>query len=194
MTADEAQDKVKYRLDIPTSNTDLDTEIDEFVSDAVDRLYPVISEPYAVSFSYVATTHGTRIALSTIDSDLVDIDKIRTKGTAQDDSEYLNIPSSEWEVQGGYLFIRGYDNQNATWQVHGRKRHVITTVPAEFNLVVVNWALSEFYEMLVGSKRKFNVYQQASGIRSVDGFTDKAESLERKGNDILADRADLGGV
>ncbi len=66
-------------------------------------------------------------------------------------------------------------------------------MPLEYNQVVINWIMSEFYSLLVGDKRKYTLYTQTSAARSVDNLRDLSDYYLDRGNQILADRATIRG-
>lgn len=186
MDSTKALERVKTRLHIAASNTDFDADINDYVESAVNRLYPMVTK-----------LMDTREVTLTSNSQTVEL-----QSGAEGVSFIEIIQDGEYDFYEEYSLVGRkirFDNS----QTSGRKfaiteytRHTyaaITDIPAEYELVVVYWAMSEFYEFLAGNKRKYSVYMNSAGTNAVDNMQDMVDRLEERANDILGDRFEMGG-
>lgn len=182
-----AQDRVKRKLYIGTSNTDFDTEIDQFVDEAVDELWPILQEELAPDTS-------TSLAAEENEFDLPDgCEGVRWLEASDSQATYLKIPTSDYTVHAGKVYLDEPFAENKTIKVFGLGRYAQADVPAEFCETVICWATSKFYHFLAGNKRKYNIYMQTTGRSGTDNMIDLADYFRDIGNQHLMDRVSLIG-
>lgn len=189
MTAEAARERVKEFLDIPTATTDFDSSIDGFVTNGVNRLYPYVQNevaPQSVT-SFTLYSGRAELDLSALSTPLTDVRILEI----DDGSTYFE--HDKFLVHGSTLLINDIDTDINTLRLFGLARHTVTSLEVEFELPVVYFAVSDFYNMLMGNKRKYNIYMQSTGARGVDNMQDIAQHFEDLANAYLNDRATLYG-
>lgn len=185
-----ARASVKTRLDIPSSTTDFDDAIDEFVLAAVDRLYPIAQkelDPEEVSAS--VDNYGEAIVdLSVLSGTPTAARKVEVKTSYQYES------ADDFYHQNQKMYVRELPTgQTVTLRVFPLGLYELSTVPAYLKQAIFWYAMSEFYDFLAGNKSKYNLYV-SNGARSVDNMRDESEYYEQKANVYLNDRVTIYGA
>lgn len=189
MIASVALTNVKNLLDIDISITTFDNNINSFVGLAVNRLFPQAQrEVQAQDATFSAVTAGrAEVDLSALTTPL---NAVRFLELSVDGSTFTDHDDS---IQhGNILYI---DNVRGATRVrlYGLAAHTITSVPLELELAVVYYAVADFYRYLIGNKRKFNIYSQASGARAADDMRDQADYYENLAKDYLLNHSTMYG-
>lgn len=185
-----ARSRVKNLLDIASSNTDFDSIIDEFVLNGVARLYPYVQrEVAAQSVTDFDTPYAGRVEIDMSGLATVIEDARMIEGDTG--TEYVEL--DDYLVHGTTLIINDVDSDISTIRIFGLDRHDLDTVTQEFELPVIYFAISDFYNHLVGDKRRYNIYMQSTGARGVDNMQDMAVHFEDLANAYINDRATLYG-
>lgn len=191
MTTAEALTAVKNRLNITDSS--FDTQLTDFFDTAVDRLYPKIQkevDPQTVNLT-VDTWGEATVELSTLSPAL---DDVRLVEVTQGDSWY---PADSIYRHGTKLRIRDLATTVTQGKLYGLKAYVVvsasTDIPERFELPVLWYMMSEFFDMLAGNKSKFNIYQQSAGGNAVDDMRAESEYYENKAERYIEDKATLYG-
>lgn len=191
MTTAEALTAAKNRLNITTA--DFDTQLTDFFDTAVDRLSPrVQQEVAAITTTVSSDSYGeATIDLSTLSTAL---DDVRLVEVTQGQSWY---PVEDIYRHGTSLRIRGLKSSVTQAKVYGLKAYAVAAatvaLPERFELPVLWFMMSEFFDMLAGSKSKFNVYTQSAGGNAVDDMRAEAEYYENKANAYIDEKASLYG-
>lgn len=189
MTSASALASVKNRLDIPSSDTTFDTQINDYVTQAVNRLFPRTGQetaPQTVSVT-VDQFGEALIDLSTLPTPVSDVRLVEYVGTgavAPADSKY---------VHGTQLRLRDLPSWTAQAKIYGLVPFTITTVSPQLELAVIWFAMSEFYENLGGNKRKFNIYMQTNGVSAMGEMRQEAQFYENKADMFLDEQATMYG-
>lgn len=190
MTAADAQDRVKRLLKIETSNTEFDTEIDEFVLNGVKRLYPYVQkevDPQNVT-SFVNYNGRVELDLASLATPCADVRIVES------DDGYSYTEEDDILVHGNKLVIDNVSTDTTSFRLFGLARiSTVDDVDADYELTVIYFALSDFYNFLIGDKRRYNIYMQSSGARSTDNMQDMAQHFEDLANSYINDRATLYG-
>lgn len=181
--------KVKRRLSIPETNTEFDADIADYVSDAVNMLYPIIHRELVPETVTLAKDSNT-IDLSTLAGNVKAVRYIEI----YDATNSVYNAYDDFVQHGDTLYINYDWDEAKTVKVFGLGAYTESTVPTEFASVVVNWAMSEFYSNLVGNSRKYNLYTQNSGARKADNMRDLSDYYWVRGNQLLVDRAKIEGA
>jgi len=179
------RDRVKRRLGILQDDLQFDSDIDDFTTESINSLYPIVQAELAPE-SFVLNANSSEIDLS--ESEIVSVRKLKF----QDENGYLES-SDEYTMHADVITIYGSSSYERTVVVEGSGRYDVANVPLEYNQVIINWIMSEFYSLLTGDKRKYNIYTQTTGARSVDNLRDLSDYYLDRGNQILADRATIRG-
>ncbi len=188
MTTATARDKTKRRLDIDLSDTQFDSMIDDFVLDAVDRLWPNASQevPKQTKAITVDDYGEAQIDLSTLTTPVDDVRLVEVS------SGYQPYPAPRVSTHGTITTLRELSTDVSSAFIYGLKRLTLATCPAELNLAVIYFAMSDFYNDLAGNKRKFNAYM-ANGRPAMDGMEGLAIDYETKAKTILEEKGNLFG-
>lgn len=193
MTTAEALTAVKNRLYLGAS-TDFDTALTDFFDTAVDRLYPKIQREVAVQTATATVdSYGeASVDLSTLPTPLDDVRQVdATEGQRW-------YPVDSIYRHGTILRIRDLETTVTQVRLYGLNAYVVAAatvpLPERFELPVLWFMMSEFFNMLAGNKSKFNAYTQAAGGRAVDDLTNEADYYEQKAEKYIDDKAMLYGA
>jgi hypothetical protein len=182
-----ARTPVKNRLGV--TDTSFDTQIDDFITQAINRLFPRAGQEVSMqAVSISPDSYGEAfVDLSTLTTPIADVrlvEYVGTGATAPADNKYLH---------GTSLRLRDLPSWATSLKLYGLNRHTLSTVPAELELAVIWYAMSEFYELMTASKSKYNIYSQSSGARAVDNMRDEALFYEQKADAHVEEHANLYG-
>lgn len=192
MTTAEALTAAKNRLSITT--TDFDTQLTDFFDMAVNRLFPKIQKEVAAQ-----TVNAT---VDSYGEATVDLSAL---GTALDDVRAVEAtegqrwyPVDDIYRHGTSLRVRGLETTVSQLKLYGLKAYVVASstvdLPERFELPVIWYMMSEFFDMLAGNKSKFNVYTQAAGGNAVDDMRAEADYYDQKASDYIDEKATLYGA
>ena len=190
MIAATALTSLKRRLDIDSSDTSFDAQLNEFVLSAVGRLYPVAQKE--------VPTQTKNVTVDNFGETTVDLSALTTPCMAARKVEYREqsgvwAPADATYHHGVSLQVRELPTYVTTLNIYGVTMFDLATVPAYLEQAILWYAMAEFYDFLAGNKRKYNLYQ-LNGARAVDNMEDQSEFFEGKANVYLADRATIYGV
>lgn len=191
MIAATARNSIKLRLDIDSGTTSFDSEIDEFVLSAANRLYPIAQREIGIQTAVVSVDGFGEAS--------VDLSSLTTPALAARRVEAsvnggAYTSASETYHHGSTLLVRELPaNSSATLKIYGVDTFTLATVPVFLEQAVLWYAISEFYDLCASSNRKYNAYMD-NGARSVDNMRDEADYYEQKANAYLNDRTTLYGV
>lgn len=187
MTTVEALAAAKNRLNIST--TDFDTQLTDFFDAAVDRLSPQVQQEVdAQTVTIAPDSYGeVTINLSTLATPL---DDVRLVEATQGNSWY---PADTIYRHGTSLRVRGLKSSDTQAKLYGLKAYAVSgatvALPERYELPVIWFMMSEFFDMLAGNKSKFNVYQQSAAGNAVDDMRSEAEYYENKANAYIEEKA-----
>lgn len=192
MTTAEALTAVKNRLSL--TGSDFDTQLTDFFDTAVDRLYPKIQKEVAAqTVTATVDNYGEAVVdLSAVTP--TSLDDVRLVEATQGQSWY---PADNIYRHGTSLRVRGLESTVTQLKLYGLKAYVVaaasTDLPERYELPVMWFMMSEFFDMLAGNKAKFNVYQQSAGGNAVDDMRAESEYYENKANSYIDEKATLYG-
>lgn len=188
MLAADARAAVKKRLDIASSVTTFDSDIDTFVTESVKRLYPFAQrevDPQEVTG--ISVTGGrARVDLSTISTP---VDSVRFVEQSEGDSYWS---PAEHAQHGTLLDVQDLSSSVTKLQIYGLGKFTLANLYDYLEQAVIYYACAEFYKFLIGNKRKYNVYM-SNGRAAVENMQDVADYYEQQANQYLSDRATLYG-
>lgn len=191
MTTAEALTAAKNRLSL--TGTDFDTQLTDFFDTAVDRLYPKVQKEVAAQTTTATVdSYGeATVDLSTLGTAL---DDVRLVEATQGQSWY---PADAIYRHGTILRVRDLDTTVTQLKLYGLKAYAVSAstvdIPERYELPVLWFMMSEFFDMLAGNKSKFNVYQQTAGGNAVDDMRAESEYYENKASAYLDEKATLYG-
>lgn len=185
----DALTSVKARLDVPASVTDFDANLEIFITDSVKRLYPYASVEVDEQIVDISPVNGeVSVLLNGLTTPIIGF---RDPEYSSDASNWH--PVDEKQAHGNKLTIRGLPSSASKLKIPGLNPYKLDDLPEYLELGIIYYACSEFFNYLMGNKRKYNIYMQASGARSVDNMQDMAEYYEQKADVYIADRATVYG-
>lgn len=188
MLVADARNAVKKRLDIATAVTTFDTDIDQFVTESVKRLYPFAQYEFdpQVATGFSVAGGRVRVDLSTLAGP---VESVRFVESSDDGTYYSPVDHSQ---HGKYLTIDDVSSSTTRLQIYGLGKFTLANLYDYLEQAVVYYACAEFFKFLIGNKRKYNVYMQ-NGRANVDNMQDLADYYEQQANQYLSDRATLYG-
>lgn len=194
MTTTEALDAAKNRLYLEGS-TEFDTELTDFFSTAVDRLYPKVQQEVAVQTVNATVDSYGEATVDLASGPSTALDDVRAVEATEGQRWY---PVDSIYRHGTSLRVRGLETDVTQLRLYGLKKYVVSgssvALPAHFELPVIWYMMSEFYNLLAGNKSKFNVYQQQAGGNAVDDMRAEADYFEEKANEYIDEKATLYGA
>lgn len=189
-----ARDKVKEKLDIDSSDTTFNTMITEALHRAVFRLKPFVQYSIPVDTTVILSSSDSSLTLPVSGSRLQRLEKKistddyyqKVDGWRQDrDIVYLSETVSDSTTMRIFA-TRAYSNTDADFAL-------LATDCPEAMLPLYLFAMAEFATYLVGMKRKFNIYQQMNGARTLAEMRELAEFYESRAVRILEDEISAEG-
>jgi hypothetical protein len=190
MTTATARTALKQRLDIDTADTQFDAIIDQFIQDALKRLWPSSAQEIASQTKIITvSTYGeATIDLATLTTPLDDVRKVEVS------AGYQPYPAARYFSHGTILTIRELDTSVTSTILYGLKKHNIdlSTLQSEIELALIYFGQSEFYNYLAGNKRQYNAYMQ-NGRSETEGMDTMAHTLEQRARDYLEQHSTLFG-
>lgn len=194
MTTTTALASVKNRLGL--SVTTFDTVLADFLQTACSRLYPTTAaEVAAQTVSVSPDSYGE--ATVDLSADLgTAVSDVRLVEAFDGDTYY---PVSNIYRHGVSLRVRDLTSDTTQLKIYGLNPFALTsnanttTVPDYLQLPLFWFAMSEFYDYLLGSKANYNTYIQQSGARAVDNMRDEAIFYETKAINYIEENATAYG-
>lgn len=184
MEVADARTAVKRLLDI--SDTTFDDDIDAFVTSGVKRLFPFIQKEIAPA----SVTSFTTKAGSRVEFDLpTDVEGIRILEAYEGDGYYEH---TDFVIHGNKVIVNSAPSNATEYSVYGLGRYTLANLVEELEQAVIYYACSEFFNLLIGNKRKYNVYM-SNGRPAVENMQDMADYYDQKANIYLNDRGTIYG-
>lgn len=187
-----ARTKAKTKLDI--SDTTFDTILDDCLEQAVFRIAPYIKYRLAEDTSVTLAADADKFTLPVSGSEL---QLLYSRVNTTDFWSKIDL----WRQNRDVIYITDVSSSARTLKVLATRSYgftdadfaqLATDCPAAM-LPLYLFAMSEFATYLVGNKRKFNIYQQANGSRTLDEMKDLATFYEDRAIRILEDEISAEG-
>lgn len=176
MTIATARTRLKDRLDIASAVTTFDTLLDGCLEDAMPRLAPFFVYDMPEDTSVTLLTDADSF---TLPSTVSTLHKMYVRTNVNDNWREFDA----WTQHGSKIYL--YEGIGTTTYVKVLARRPYTFIdgdlalmPPTANVPLLMFAAAEFAVTLVGNKRKFNIYQQSNGARSLDEMRQLAEWYE----------------
>jgi len=184
MVDTDARNDVKTLLDI--SDTTFDDDIDAFVASGVKRLFPFIQKEVARA----SVSSFTSVAGGRVEFDLpTGVEGIRMLEVYDGDGYYDH---TDYIAHGTKLTVNAIPGRVTEFSVYGLGKYTLADLPTELERAVIYYACSEFFNLLSGNKRKYNVYM-SNGRPAVENMQDMAQYYNEQANIYLNDRGTLYG-
>jgi hypothetical protein len=187
MTATAARNLTKKVLNIPAATVTFDTDIDDYVTQAVQLLYPLAPIEIDADTTVVI---GSDNRTASLPSGVLDVAELEIYDS--DNSDYY--PTNEYRIHNGKIKMDTYLLAGTRLRIWGLGAYAITTLPTYLEMVVIYWTVSIFYAALAGNKRKYNLYVGAAGAAGDRDMKDSVDFFRGQGNDLLADRIAIRGA
>lgn len=187
-----ARTKIKTKLDI--QDTTFDAMLLECIEQVIPRLAPYISYRIAEDTSVTLATHADNFTLPVANSLL---DRMYIRESVNDVWREHDL----WRQNRNTIYIS--EPISRTTYVKLIAHRPYTNTDADLALLMVDtpaallplyfFAMSEFATYIIGNKRKFNIYQQSNGVRTLDEMQQLSQFYENKAIRILEDELSAEG-
>lgn len=189
-----ARTKIKSKLDIAVGNTDFDAMLLECIEQAVPRLAPYVQYQLAEDTSVTLATYDDSLTLPVANSTL---QRLFMRTSSNDVWQLVDL----WRQHRSTVYLQ--DIIGTTTYVKILAHRPFAYSDADLALLEADYpsamlplylfAMAEFATMLVGNKRKFNIYQQMNGARTLDEMKDLVEFYENRAMAILENEISAEG-
>ena len=184
MLVADARNDVKTLLDI--SDITFDDDIDAFVTSGVKRLFPFIQKEVApASVTNFTAKAGARVQFELPSG----VEGLRMLEIYDGDGYYDH---TNHIIHGSTVIVNEVPGRVTEFMVYGLGKYSLADLPTELERAVVYYACSEFFNLLTGNKRKYNVYM-SNGRPAVENMQDMAQYYNEQANIYLNDRGTLYG-
>ena len=186
--------KVKQKLDIADAVTTFDTIIDDALTQAIPRLAPYLQYQLAED---VTVTLAGGVDNFTMPVAASNLERVYVRSSSSDQWRLIDL----WQQVRNKVYLN--ETFGSAMEVKVIAHRPFTQSDADYALLASDYpaamlplylfACSEFASVLVGNKRKFNIYQQSNGSRSLDEMKDLVEFYENRAVRILEDEISAEG-
>lgn len=181
MNEAKALKSLKNRLDIDADDTTFDGMLKEYLGDGVTRLSPTVYNEVDPIEKQVSTDEKGRTVVDLTEDALDDVRFVE----ANDSGGMEELTNTR--VHANKLYIRGLSSDVSTVTVYGLCEYDMRDLPRYLHVAVYWFAMSEFYNFLVGNKSRYNAYMQ-NGRGDVDEMQDLADFYETKAEKYLSEK------
>lgn len=188
-----ARGKIKTKLDI--TDTTFDTILSDCIEQAIPRLAAWFQYYIAADTSVTMAVDADSFTLPVSTSTL-----LRLYGRTSSTDVWREIDL--WRQHRGTVYINEPISYATSLKILASRP--FTYLDADLALLAVDYpeamlvlyyfAMSEFATYLVGDKRKFNLYIQSSGVRTVDEMKDLATFYENRAVRMAEDAISSEGL
>jgi hypothetical protein len=189
-----ARNVVKSKLDIATGDTTFDTILTEAVQEAIPRVYPYVQNQLAEDTSVTLATGDDKFTIPTAGSV---VENIYWRATTADAWEEVE----SWRQWNDIVYLEEVVTQPMTVKVLAKSNFAVTDAgllalqtkyPAVM-LPIYYFAMAQFAIRLIGNKRKFNIYQQMNGNRTLSEMQELHDFYDNNAKQILEDEISAEG-
>jgi hypothetical protein len=187
-----ARTKVKTKLDI--TDTTFDTMLLECVEQAVPRLAPFVQYQLAEDTTVSLASGDDSFTLPNAASSL---ERLYTRTSSTDVWREVDL----WRQHRNKVYISEGISTATSVKVIAKRPFIYTDAdlallasdyPAAM-LPLYLFTMAEFAILIVGNKRKFNIYQQMNGVRTLDEMKDLVRFYEDRAISILENELSAEG-
>lgn len=187
-----ARTRIKTKLDIP--DTTFDSMLLECIEQAVPRLAPWLQYQMAADESLTILTGVDKFTLPNSTSTL---QRLYARTTEAEVWREVDL----WRQQRAIVYINEPIGTTTSLKILASRPFVYsdgdlallaTDYPAAM-LPLYLFAMAEFATMIVGNKRKFNIYQQSNGTRTLDEMQALVRFYEDRAITILENEISAEG-
>lgn len=182
---------VKTRVDIGSSDTTFDAFISQVGNDTLRRLWPRVGVEVDKQTLTITPDSSGQAVIDLQDAALTTkLDGFRSIEVSDGTTEFP--PQGEIYQYGTKVRIRGLTSGINKAVVYGLIRPTLANLPTQFEFGFIYMVAGDFYQSLVGNKRKFNEYMQ-NGVTDVDEMLQIAETYDTKGDNYITEQAPMYG-
>jgi hypothetical protein len=184
-----ALNAAKKRLHL--SNNDFDDILEAFFENAVDRLYPKLQKEVA---SEEVTPTVDSYGEAVVDLAALELDDARMV-EAMTSGHWFSAPNIFRHATN--LRVRDLPTDTTMLRVYGLTKYTVVNdvvdLPGVFELPVIWYMMSDFFDHLAGNKSNFSAYTQQAGGNAMEDMRDQAQYYEIKADNFIDDKAQLYG-
>ena len=189
-----ARGKVKSKLDIASAVTTFDSLLDDCLEQAIPRLAPWIQYQLAADESVSLAANTDNFTLPVSGSAL---QRLFARTSSSEYWAKLDL----WRQNRDTIYLTDLSSSARSLKILATRPYKYTD--ADFAQLATDYpsamlplylfTMSEFATYLAGNKRKFNIYQQSNGARTLDEMKDLATFYEDRAVRILEDEISSEG-
>lgn len=187
-----ARTKIKTKLDIV--DTTFDTMLLDCIEQAVPRLAPFLQYQLAEDTSVTLATDDDSFTLPVSTSQL---QRLYVRTSTNEVWRELDL----WRQHRNKVYLS--EGIGTTTYVKVIAHRPFAYSDADLALLATDYpsamlplylfSMAEFATMIVGNKRKFNIYQQSNGVRTLDEMKDLVQFYENRAVTILENEISAEG-
>lgn len=187
-----ARTRIKTKLDI--SDTTFDSMLLECIEQAVPRLAPFLQYKMAEDTTVTLAVDDDSFSLPDSTSTL---DKLYSRTSVNESWRLIDL----WIQRRDTVYLHEQINSVTYLKIFasrpfGYSDAELALLEADYPsamLPLYLFAMAEFATMLVGNKRKFNIYQQSNGVRTLDEMQQLVATYENRAMSILENEISAEG-
>lgn len=187
-----ARTKIKTKLDI--TDTTFDTMLLECIEQAFPRLAPYLQYQIAENTSVTMATGDDSFTLPVSGSSL---ERLYSRTNSNDSWREVDL----WRQHRDKIYINEAIGTTTSLKIIAHRPFVYTdadcaSLAADYPAAMLPlylFAMSEFATMLVGNKRKFNIYQQSNGSRTLAEMRELVDFYDSRAVAILENEISAEG-
>lgn len=189
-----ARDKVKTKLDIATADTTFDDLLTDAVEEAIPRVYPYVQDKLAEDTSVTLAVSADSFELPVSGSQL---DKLYWRDSTTDPWQEVE----GWTQWNNTVYLEESVTTAKYVKVLAKGNYAVTDaglalLESDFPAVMLPiyyFAMAQFAIKLIGNKRKFNIYQQMNGTRTLSEMQELHDFYDLNAKQILEDEISAEG-
>lgn len=189
-----ARNVVKSKLDIASADTTFDALLTEAVEEAIPRVYPYVQNLLAEDTTVNLAVGDDKFTVPSFNST---VENIYWRSTSTSAWEELDA----WRQWDQIVYLEEAVTTAMQIKVLAKANYPVTDAglallqsqyPAVM-LPIYYFAMAQFAIRLVGNKRKFNIYQQMNGNRTLSEMQELHDFYDLNAKQILEDEISAEG-
>lgn len=189
-----ARNTVKTKLDIASSDTTFDTLLTDAVEEAIPRVYPYVQDKLAEDTSVTLATGNDSFTLPVSGST---VHRLYWRSSSSDPWQEIEA----WEQWNDTVYLEESVTQSMSIKILAKGNYAVTdaglaSLQADYPAVMLPiyyFAMAQFAIRLIGNKRKFNIYQQMNGTRTLSEMQELHDFYDLNARQILEDEISAEG-
>lgn len=189
-----ARNIVKSKLDIATSDTTFDDILTEAVEEAIPRVYPYVQNHLAEDTTVTLVIGDDKFTVPSYGST---VENVYWRDSSSDSWEELE----SWRQWDQVIYLEEVVTSPKEVKVLAKANYPVTdsglaVLQSQYPAVMLPiyyFAMAQFAIRLVGNKRKFNIYQQMNGNRTLSEMQELHDFYDNNAKQILEDEISAEG-